>query len=96
MQLETKLEEKKAKVASKEEEKKAAKKKKASLDTKKKVVAPIKSATPVDVVTQAAMLMMHGDTDLDPGLDDLDGIDLNDTSFLDLEMEDGVDLRLDL
>jgi transcription initiation factor TFIID subunit 7 len=97
LQVETELEEKKAKVAIKKEEKKAAKKKKAALDTKKKGNMPMKSSTPVDDVTQAATLMMQsGDMDLDIGIDELDGIDLNDTSFLDLEGDEEIDLGLDL
>lgn len=103
VQVETELEEKKAKLAAKKEEKKA-KKKKAALDTKKKSIAAnininmttnIPSA-PVDDVTQAATLMMSGDLDLgDLGVD-LDDIDINDTSFLDLEGDDALDLGLDL
>lgn len=91
LQVETELEEKKAKVAIKKEEKKAAKKKKAALDTKKKG----KSATPVDDVTQVTTL--SGDMDGEVGFHDLDDIDLDDDDFLlNLEGDEEIDLGLDL
>jgi transcription initiation factor TFIID subunit 7 len=91
VQVETELEEKKAKIAAKKEEKKAAKKKKAALDTKKKGISSIKSATPIDDVNEAPAPLMHiGEVDV--GIDDLDGFDINDDSF----MEDFDDLGLDL
>lgn len=96
VQVETELEEKKAKIAAKKEEKKAAKKKKAALDTKKKGVASMKSAIPIDDTTEEPAFSMNGG---DVDVYDLDGIDINDTSYLDFQDDDDYDfdaLGLDL
>jgi hypothetical protein len=85
LQAETDFEEKNAKLVAKKEEKKTSKKKKAALNTKKKGVAPIKSATPMDNVLEEPVFTVN-DVELDIAA--IDNLDLSDNSMFGFDSED--------